>query len=321
MSYHHYGYDFLVGLHVFGNRFCGHFKKTRRIDQHAAGSPGSRQNGGGGMDIKMLNEGDTQPRAKPGKRKAAYFALVVVIAAGVCAAYFGNRNEKTAPAYGTLSSTEPVSSDLQASGPASSKPVSQAASSSASSAGGTFRQSDDWQLLLVNAEIKLPDSFTPQIVSYDNVEMDKRIQPYFLQMKAAAAEDGVTLWLSGGYRSVEAQQQLFQQEVQSNVSQGLSQSKAEQKARKTVAEPGYSEHNTGLALDFNGSSSDFASTPAYTWMQKHAAEYGFILRYPQGKDSVTGIGFQPWFYRYVGKNNAEKMNAAGQCMEEYLKAS
>lgn len=271
------------------------------------------------MEIKFLAEDDTQPRAASGKKKGVCLALIVVTVVGVCAVYFGSHTDKPAPAYAAESASGPVSSVARVSSlPVSSLP----AGSEVSSVPGVFRQSEDWSLLLVNAKTKIPDSFTPQIVNYDGsgVEMDARIKPYFVQMKAAAAKDGITLWLSGGYRSEDEQRQLFQQAVQSGISRGLSQSGAEQEARKTVAEPGYSEHNTGLALDFNGSRSDFVSTDAYAWLQQHAAEYGFILRYPKGKESVTGIGFQPWFYRYVGKDNAQKMNAAKQCLEEFLKA-
>lgn len=267
------------------------------------------------MDIKFLAEDNSQPSAVPRNHKAAFLVLFAVVVAGSSAIYFGFHHKDFAPAYRSQSSSAQTSLPLVSS-MSSSRPADSLASSSA----GGFRQSDDWQLLLVNGKIKIPNSFTPQIVNYDNVGMDQRIEPYFLQMKAAAAKDGVTLWLSGGYRSPEEQQKLYQQAVQDGITQGLSQSSAEQKAAKAVAKPGYSEHNTGFALDFNGSRSDFVSTDAYAWLQKHAAEYGFIMRYPQGKESVTGIAFQPWFYRYVGKDNARKMNAAKQCMEEFLKA-
>lgn len=271
------------------------------------------------MEIKFLAEEGTQPRASTGKKKGVCLALAAVTAVGVFAVYFGSHTDKPAPAYAAASSFRPVSSMALASSLSAS---SRSAVSGASSAAGATHQSEDWSLLLVNAKTKIPDSFTPQIVNYDgsSVQMDGRIKPYFVQMKAAAAKDGITLWLSGGYRSEDEQRQLFQQAVQSGISRGLSQNDAEQAARKTVAEPGYSEHNTGLALDFNGSRSDFVSTDAYAWLQQHAAEYGFILRYPQGKESVTGIGFQPWFYRYVGKDNAKKMNESKQCLEEFLKA-
>ena len=268
------------------------------------------------MDIKFLDEDNTQPRKTRRKQWIIFLLLAVAIIVGMCVLYYTHSQNESTPTFFPSSSNAQVTSALQ-----SSIASSQLAVSSPSPRNKAFQQSSDWSLLLVNAKIKIPDNFTPQIANYDNVQMDKRIMPYFVQMKAAAAKDGITLWLSGGYRSIEDQQQLFQQMIQNNISRGLSQSVAEQEARKNVSEPGYSEHNTGLALDFNGSQPDFVSTDAYEWLQKHAAEYGFIQRYPQGKESITGIAFQPWFYRYVGVDNAKKMNMAKQCMEEFLQAT
>ena len=271
------------------------------------------------MDIKFFDEDNNRPRKTLENRWIIFLPLEVVIIAGMCVLYYINRQNESTPAYISQSYNTQVSSALQSS--IASSASSKLADSSPSSNAKVFQQSSDWNLLLVNAKTKLPDNFAPQISNYGNVQMDKRIMPYFVQMKAAAAKDRITLWLSGGYRSIEDQQQLFQQTVQSNIGKGLSQNDAEQEAQKAVAEPGYSEHNTGLALDFNGSQSNFVSTNTYKWLQKHAAEYGFILRYPQGKESITGIAFQPWCYRYVGVDNAKKMDMAKECMEEFLQVT
>ncbi len=181
-----------------------------------------------------------------------------------------------------------------------------------------FRQSKDWRLVLANSKVMLPSGYQPQIMSYDSVQMDKRIEPDYLAMKAAAQKDGISLWLSGGYRSVDAQKKLFQNEVQKYLSQGMKQAVAEEAAQKHVSRPGCSEHNTGLTLDFNGSKDSFTTTEAYAWLQKHAADYGFILRYPKDKETITGIEFEPWCYRYVGKENAAVMSKRHVCLEEYL---
>lgn len=74
----------------------------------------------------------------------------------------------------------------------------------------------------------------------------------------------------------------------------------------------------GLAVDFNDVEDDFRETEAYTWLQEHAAEYGFVERYPKGKESITGIDYEPWHYRYVGKEHAQRMNELNMCLEEYV---
>lgn len=92
---------------------------------------------------------------------------------------------------------------------------------------------------------------------------------------------------------------------------------------KIVKRPGYSEHNCGLALDLGGSGNfkleeDFAQTPAYSWLIEHCAEYGFILRFPKDKQAETGVIYEPWHYRYVGKEVATEIMSKGLCLEEYL---
>ena len=93
---------------------------------------------------------------------------------------------------------------------------------------------------------------------------------------------------------------------------------AEADARKTIQAPGYSEHHTGLAIDFNEVAYGFAESGAYAWLRAHAAEYGFVERYPEDKAAVTGIDYEPWHYRYVGRTHAVRMQALGLCLEEYI---
>ena len=98
----------------------------------------------------------------------------------------------------------------------------------------------------------------------------------------------------------------------------LKEEEAEKAAELLVQRPGYSEHATGLALDFNGVSSDFEHDEAYLWLNEHAAEYGFVLRYPTDKVNLTGIDYEPWHFRYVGVEHAKKMNELHMCLEEYI---
>lgn len=179
------------------------------------------------------------------------------------------------------------------------------------------KQSSDWQLLLVNAHNPVPDGYQVELTTYDDVELDKRVLDAYKAMHAAAQEDGYTLWISSGYRSPEKQQQLIDAEVKKNMrDEGLDETAARQKAMLTMTEPGYSEHNTGLAIDLNGVTS--IDTPEYEWLCEHAAEYGFILRYPEDKEDITGIDFEGWHFRYVGVEHAKYITEHNMCLEEYI---
>ena len=94
-------------------------------------------------------------------------------------------------------------------------------------------------------------------------------------------------------------------------------------AAAVVNPPGYSEHNCGLAADLNspehtGLDESFENTTAFRWLCEHAVEYGFILRYPKGAEDKTEITYEPWHWRYVGRENAAKISASGLCFEDYF---
>ncbi len=185
-----------------------------------------------------------------------------------------------------------------------------------------WNQSCDWTMIVVNAYNPLPDSWDENRIVYTEslspCGLDERIVDIVQEMVNDAYADGVSIWLSSGYRSKEKQAELFQQEIQGNIRDGMDQKEAEAQARKLVMPAGYSEHQTGLVIDINGVNEDFYQTKAYQWMCDHASDYGFIERYPQGKDSITGINYEPWHYRYVGVENAKAIEASGLCLEEYV---
>lgn len=85
-----------------------------------------------------------------------------------------------------------------------------------------------------------------------------------------------------------------------------------------INKPGASDHNLGLAVDFNNVDNDFENSKAYKWLSENAEDYGFILRYPKDKVSITGIEYESWHWRYVGKEHAKKMNELDMCLEEYV---
>lgn len=186
------------------------------------------------------------------------------------------------------------------------------------------KEKEEYYLLLANAENPLPQDWSIQTEEVQNgYEMDKRAAPAMREMIQAAKEDGVELMLCSAYRSVEKQQQLFDRSQQAYMAQGMSEEEAYAKTATETAIPGTSEHQTGLAADivtptYQMLDAGFADTPASQWLSEHAAEYGFVLRYPQDKQEVTGIIYESWHYRFVGKTHAKLMKESGLCLEEYL---
>lgn len=143
----------------------------------------------------------------------------------------------------------------------------------------------------------------------------------FLSMQAAAAKDGVDVRMQSGYRSVSYQKKLYDNKTQYYRNKGLSEAAAREKAAAIVNPPGCSEHNCGLAADLNSPEhttldTGFADTAAFRWLCENAEQYGFILRYPKEAESVTGITYEPWHWRYVGAENAALLNQSGLCLED-----
>mgnify|MGYP005864216109 FL=1 len=183
-------------------------------------------------------------------------------------------------------------------------------------------------LVLVNHTSKMPDDYT-----FDTKEcgsataVNKTLQTVacdaFLEMQKAAAADGVTVWMQSGYRSVKYQTSLYERKTKYYLDKGYDNATAREKAAAVVNPPGYSEHNCGLAADLNspehtGLDEGFEKTAAFRWLCEHAGDYGFILRYPKDAEDKTEIIYEPWHWRYVGVENAAKINASGLCFEEYI---
>ena len=183
-------------------------------------------------------------------------------------------------------------------------------------------------MVLVNHTSKMPDDYT-----FDTKEcgsataVNKTLQTAacdaFLSMQKAAAADGVTVWMQSGYRSVKYQTSLYERKTKYYLDKGYDNATAREKAAAVVNPPGYSEHNCGLAADLNspehtGLDEGFEKTAAFRWLCEHAGDYGFILRYPKDAEDKTEIIYEPWHWRYVGVENAAKINASGLCFEEYI---
>ena len=183
---------------------------------------------------------------------------------------------------------------------------------------GEFQQLSDPLLVVVNDQIPLPEDWrvTPRLV--DDEVVDQRAAGDLVAMFQAAEREGVWFWVASGYRSVADQRIVLDRAVRENRELGMGEEEALETALRTIAQPGHSEHHTGLAVDLNDVSGDFAGTAAYRWLQAHGAEYGFIQRYRPEKSAITGIEGESWHYRYVGKEHAQAMEKLGLCLEEYV---
>ena len=183
---------------------------------------------------------------------------------------------------------------------------------------------DEWYMVLANRSSVLPGDFTvAETATVGEAVIDARIAEALRQMVNDAAAAGVKLKPTNGYRSIARQQELWDTRVKTLMEGGLSQADAETKAIDYTSAPGTSDHNTGLGLDIvsedhPAKDAGFAETAAAQWLAEHAADYGFILRYPSDKTEATGMDYEPWHYRYVGSEQAHKIKESGLCLEEYL---
>ena len=181
-----------------------------------------------------------------------------------------------------------------------------------------------WNLLLVNDWNPLPAGYDSD-VSFSTVSGGKQVDSRIIDavnrmLNDAAAYD---LAVVSAYRPKEEQDILYWRKVKQYTDKGYSDLEAQKVGGTIVKRPGFSEHNCGLAMDVGGSGDytleqTFANTPAYAWLIEHCADYGFILRFPQGKEDITGVIYEPWHYRYVGEEAARYIMDNDLCLEEYL---
>ena len=178
---------------------------------------------------------------------------------------------------------------------------------------------DDWKLILVNQDHPLPDGYVVHTVLLSNGEqVDERMYPALQDMFDEMRENGVYPVVASGYRTTQMQQQILDDKIQEFESQGLSYEEAKSSAEEWVALPGYSEHESGLAVDINADGIHSTGEEVYSWLSENADQYGFIQRYPEDKTEITGIAYEPWHYRYVGEKAAAEIKKQGICLEEYL---
>lgn len=166
----------------------------------------------------------------------------------------------------------------------------------------------EWNLIVVNRWNELPEDYDVELTELSNGQMvDSRIYPYLQEMFDAARTEGVYPVVREGYRTAEEQQEILDDKIQNYINQGYSQVKAERTAKEWVALPGTSEHQLGIAVDINADKSKCSNEDVYGWLAENAYKYGFVLRYPLGKQKITGTSYEPWHYRYVGKEVAREI--------------
>lgn len=182
---------------------------------------------------------------------------------------------------------------------------------------------DDWRLVLINKQNSIPDDYTFTLGTIKgSMQCDERIIDDVLDMLQAAKEDGVDLIICSPYRDLARQEMLFNRKVTRYMNQGMSYIEAYRLSSQAVTVPGASEHQIGLALDiicneYTSLTEGFGDTKAGKWLAENSYNYGFILRYPKGKEYITGIEYEPWHFRYVGIEAATVITKEGITLEEF----
>ncbi|MBQ6623646.1 MAG: M15 family metallopeptidase [Mogibacterium sp.] len=174
------------------------------------------------------------------------------------------------------------------------------------------KELDEWYLILVNPDNAMPEGMEVETASTESGhEVDARVKEPLEEMLAACREAGYSPQIISAFRTRETQQYLYDTTANKN----------------DTAKPGHSEHECGLAIDIIDSSSagwadplidEQEELPAQIWLMENCQDYGFILRYPKDKEDITQIIYEPWHYRYVGKEHATKIMESGVCLEEYI---
>ncbi len=273
-------------------------------------------------------------------------AAIALIGVTVFALISANKEEtpdtgSVAPGVADTSTTQPTSagSDTSASESdtsASGSDTTGAQSTSEQSSTSTTKadeQTDErkvikleikhWPVVVVDKDRQIPEGYVPELeyVADSDCALDSRIAKYYDEMYNAALEDGVELTPYSGYRSYEVQDRNYKTLVSDYALQGLSQEEAEEKAATEILPAGSSEHNLGFAMDICGTQESFRDTDEYKWLTENAYKYGFIERYPEGKQDITGVIPEPWHWRFIGPAYAKDMKERGaETLEEYLQS-
>jgi D-alanyl-D-alanine carboxypeptidase len=182
----------------------------------------------------------------------------------------------------------------------------------------------EWQYILVNPDNPIGSDFVPEVTLTEGVQyFDSRAVDSLNDMIADARAQGLSVYLQSAYRNYATQNYLFNGKVSQKQDAGLGYEEAVEAAKRIVAYPGTSEHQTGLACDivdkyYQYMNESLAKTELSKWLYAHCAEYGFIVRYPEDKQDITGVMYEPWHFRYVGEEAAQYIMEHGLCYEEFV---
>lgn len=233
--------------------------------------------------------------------------------------------------YSIFFSTSPAISENQTENTQSSTQESEAKKTAVQKEFPDLKASD-WNMVLVGPSNKITSEVAEDqltTLSDNSHQLDSRVADAYEQFSNAATEAGYPLVVISSFRSVATQEQVFNANVQTLEAQGYSAEEANTETKKTITEPGFSEHHTGLAIDvvdqswYNNYSttvldSAYGEQPGAQWIAENAPKYGFIIRYPEGEEAVTGITYEPWHLRYVGVAEAEYISEHNMTFEAFL---
>lgn len=188
----------------------------------------------------------------------------------------------------------------------------------------TIFSKDDWRLILINKQHPVPEDYTFELGNIKgSMKCDARIVEDLLLMLQAAKQDGINIMVCSPYRDLNRQEVLFERKINAYMAKGYSYLEAYKITSMAVTVPGASEHQIGLALDlicdkYTYLNEGFGETEAGKWLAANSHEYGFILRYPKEKEDITGIEYEPWHFRYVGKDAAGIIMSQKITLEEFV---
>lgn len=181
----------------------------------------------------------------------------------------------------------------------------------------------DTRLILINKQHPIPEDYEFKLGTLSgSMQCDERVIADLLLMMTAADEEGIKLVICSPYRDDSKQEKLFNRKIDNYMSNGYSYMEAYKLAGQAVTVPGSSEHQVGLSLDIVSNKyslleEGFGKTEAGIWLKDNCSKYGFIIRYPKDKEAITGIEYEPWHFRYVGKEAANIIMSEGLCLEEF----
>lgn len=175
-----------------------------------------------------------------------------------------------------------------------------------------------FELVVVNKDNYVSKKLIPDdlITLKNGIQVDSRIINPLQNMIDDMRAQGLDPTVTSGFRTNEIQKKYYEDGVKARIQKGMSEEEAKVSAAESIAKPGTSEHEIGLAVDINSLSAD--NTHVYKWLENNSYKYGFILRYHSMKTNFTGVIYEPWHYRYVGKEHSEKIFQSGLCLEEYV---